>query len=158
MAITIKQRAYAGMWFMAAGIVPVLYVSSLFLSFPSGFSGEQNSLDVEFALWFMIIPLLITGMMGSLFGASILDTQKVRSGWRAALRGLLVAIVAFLLSTVLISVWIASDEYQSFVPTLIMMFGVGLMVVGWLVAITGVFAGWLLYQRQASKRDKPSSS
>lgn len=154
MVITIKQRADAGMWFMAAGIVPVLFVSLLFRSYPSDFSGGQNSLDVEFALWFIFFPLLITGITGSLIGASILDAQKVRSGWWAALRGLLVAIVAFLLSTVLISFWVATDEYQSFAGTLVIMLGVGLMVVGWLVAITGVFAGWLLYQRQASRRNK----
>jgi hypothetical protein len=155
MAITIKQRAYAGMWFMAAGIIPVLYVTSLFRSF-TDFSGNRNSLDVGFAFWFMIVPLFVTGMIGSLFGASILDLRKVRSGWRAALRGLLVGVIAFLLSSIIISFWIAyTDEYQNFARTLIMMVGVGLLVVGWLVVVTGVFAGWLLYQRQAPSRDKP---
>jgi hypothetical protein len=153
MAITFKKRAYAGMWFMTAGIFPVLYISWLLFSL-----GEMPGTFV-FVLWFMVVSLLVTGVWGSLLGAGILDSEKVRSDWRAALRGFLVAVAAFLSSSVVIAAWeVSNNEYSSFVRTLILVLGIGSMVVGWLAAIVGMFAGWLLYQRQLSSRDKTGSS
>lgn len=149
MAITFKQRAYAGMWFITAGVIPVLYISSLLISF-----GDLPG-TFGFVLWFMVVSLLVIGIWGSLLGAGILDSEKVRSGWCAALRGLLVAVAAFLSSSVVIAAWdVSNNEYSSFVRTLILTLIVGSMVVGWLAAIVGMFAGWLLYQRQLSSRDK----
>lgn len=126
----------------------MLYISSLILSFdPPDIFGV--------ILWFMLFPLFVIGMCGSLLGAGILDLQKVRNGWWAIWRGFLVAVVAFLLSSVLIAAWeVSTNEYESFVRTLILILGIGGMVVGWLGAIVGMFAGWLLYQRQLFRLDK----
>ena len=53
--MTLKQRAYAGLWFMAAGISPWIYRLGDFL--PA--TPESNIL--EFIIWFMIVPALIAG-------------------------------------------------------------------------------------------------
>jgi hypothetical protein len=99
MALTLKQCAFAGVWFMAAGVIPTLFVASLLLT-TTDFEGNsfiQSPRDaLDFAFWFMLIPLLLTGIIGSLLAAGILDPHKVR-GWHAALRGLLVLVTAFLI-------------------------------------------------------------
>jgi len=146
MAITLKQRAYAGMWFMAAALIPLLFIIGNFLLVAS----ESHTLEV--VIWFMIIPLLISGLLGSLIGAGILDPFKVTSGWHAAFRGFVISVLSFLLSSILISAWDAyNNEYTSFIGTLFMMLVIGSMVIGWLAAIVGTFAGWLLYQHRTSR-------
>ncbi|HVG35391.1 MAG TPA: hypothetical protein VM911_20155 [Pyrinomonadaceae bacterium] len=149
MAITLKQRAYAGMWFMAAALIPLLFIIWNFLFLAS----ESHTL--ELVIWFMIAPLLISGLLGSLVGAGILNPYKVTSGWHAALRGFIISVLAFLLSSILISAWDSyNNEYTSFIGTLFMMLVVGSMVIGWLATIIGTFAGWLLYQRRTSRPHK----
>ncbi len=151
--MTLKQRTNAGMWFMAAGIIPVLHVSSLLRPLPPSFN------TFEFILWFIAAPLLVAGLNGALFGACILDERIVRKSWQAVLRGLLVAVVTFLSLSVMMSVWDAyTNEYTSFARTLILVLVVGFLAVGWWVAIVGMLAGWLLYQWQKSKQGKRGSS
>ena len=146
MAITLKQRAYAGLWFMAAALILMLYRIGVFLLAAS----ESHTLEV--VIWFTIIPLLITGLLGSLIGAAILDPFKVTSGWHAALRGLIIAVLVFLISSILISVWDSyNNEYTSFIGTFLMMLIIGSMVIGWLALIVGTFAGWLLYRLKISR-------
>lgn len=143
MALTLKQRAYAGMWFAAAGMIPVLFVS------PTALSAADPYDKGEAVIWLAIVPILIAGIIGSLLGASILDPHHVRKSWQAALRGLIVAVVAFLLFSILFSAWASyTNEYQSFVQMLFMMLMVGVIAVGWMVAFVGTFAGWLLYKIQ----------
>ncbi len=153
MAVTLKQRAYAGIWFMAAGIVPVLTVNSLLRPIPPSFS------TFEFALWFMAAPLLVIGINGALFGSGILDSSIVKRGWQAALRGLLVSVITFLSLSVILSVWDAyTNEYTNFARTLILVIVVGFLSVGWWIAIVGTFAGWLLYQWNVFKQGQRASS
>lgn len=144
MAITLKQRAYAGLWFMVAGFAPWMYRLRDFL--------PVESHVLEFVVWFMIFPALIAGLLGALLAAAILDPHKVRSGWNAAFRGLIIAVLSFLLSAILISAWEAyTHEYESFVSILFMMLLVGGMVIGWMAVLIGTFAGLLLYHLRTSR-------
>src|SRR5580765_3864682 len=104
MTLTLKPRAFAGVWYMAAGIIPVLAVSTLLRPIPPSF----DSLD--FVLWFIAFPLLVIAINGALFGAGILDPSIVRKGWQAALRGLLVAVISFLSLSVIMTAW---DAYTN---------------------------------------------
>ena len=153
MAITLKQRAYAGLWFTVAGISPWMYRLGDFISA----TPEANVL--EFVVWFMFFPALIAGLLGALLAAAILDPHKVRSAWNAAFRGLIIALLSFLLSAIMISGWEAyNNEYGSFGGTLFMMLVVGGMVIGWMALLIGAFAGLLLYQFRTSrpfKTDRP---
>lgn len=157
MALTLKQCAFAGVWFMAAGVIPTLFVALILLT-TTDFAGNsfiQSPRDaLDFAVWFMLIPLLLTGIIGSLLAASILDPHKVRGGWHAALRGLLVLVSAFLLFSVVISLRETSEnEYQTFFRTWILMLMVGSVAVGWLVVMVGIIAGWILYKQQGGRMD-----
>jgi membrane associated rhomboid family serine protease len=82
------------MWFMAAALIPLLFIIGNFLSLAS----ESDTL--ELVIWFMLVPLLLSGLLGSLIGAGILDPFKVSSGWHAALRGFVISVLAFLISSI----------------------------------------------------------
>ena len=117
---------------MAAGIIPVLHVSSLLRPVTPSFN------TFEFILRFIAVPLLVAGLNGALFDACILDERIVRRSWQAVLRGLLVAVVTFLSLSIMMSVWDAyTNEYTSFARTLILVLVVGFLAVGWWVAIVG---------------------
>jgi hypothetical protein len=132
---------------MAASCVPVLYASPQVISF------SPSHTRFEFVILFVIAPLLLAGSTGFLLGASILDPNSIRSGRHAAFRGLIVAIVTYLSFSLLISAWDSYvDEYRSFVSMLASMLVIGSIFVGWLVAIVGTLAGWLLFKRQTSKQ------
>ena len=96
MAITVKQRAFAGFWFMVAAALLIVPIFN---------STVPSSQFLDFFIWLLLSPLLITGLVGSLLGASILDAQRAGSGWRAALRGLSVAVISYLLYAIGLSAW-----------------------------------------------------
>ena len=153
MAITLKQRAYAGLAFMAAGLIPVLIVGSMLRPLPPSFG------YFDYAVWFIAAPLLVSGINGALFGGGILEPSVVRRAWMAILRGMLVSVVSFVSVCVMISAWDAyTNEYTNFSQTLLLSLIVGFMVVGWQVTIVGMAVGWLLYKLRRSKQDQESQS
>ncbi|HVG21335.1 MAG TPA: hypothetical protein VNI02_19995 [Blastocatellia bacterium] len=154
MAITIKQRAFAGLWFMAAAAFLIVPITAPFVQ-----SAENQSELLDYLIWFLLSPLLTGGLVGALFGASILDRQRVRNGWRAALRGLFTAVIAYLLYAIVLSAWEGYANHGAFSPVeaftrmLMMVLIWGAIFFGWAAAIIGVLAGWLLHLISAS-RDK----
>jgi hypothetical protein len=162
MALILKNRAFAGVWFMAAGVIPTFFIAMLLLN-TTDFAGnsfiQSRRAAVEFVFWFIFIPLVLTGILGSLLAAGILDPQKLRGGWQSALRGLLVLVTAFLLFSVVISLRETSENgYQTFLRTWILMLMFGSVAVGWLVVMVGILAGWLLYKRQAIRMSQTNLS
>ncbi|MCU1264079.1 MAG: hypothetical protein JWM21_397 [Acidobacteria bacterium] len=126
---------------MAAGAIPVSWVIRTFLPAKPPY---QTS---DFVIWFVLVPLLVTGFFGSLLGGGILDSSRKRSLWEAALRGLSVAVLAYLSSAILISIWEANtNQYGRFIEMLFMILLVGSMAIGWLIVVVGVMAGLLLFQ------------
>jgi hypothetical protein len=94
-----------------------------------------------------VVPILLAGVCGLLFGSSILDASEVRTAGQAATRGLLVASLAYLLLFTGSAVILAFNN-SDLVGTVVLcgiLFLYGLLVVGWLVAGAGAAAGWLLY-------------
>ena len=162
MALTLKQRAVAGVWFMAAGVIPTFFIAMLLLN-TTDFAGnsfiQSGRATVEFVFWFIFMPLILTGILGSVLAAGILDQQKLRGGWQSALRGLLVLVTAFLLFSVVISLHETSENgYQTFLRTWILMLMFGSVAVGWLVVMVGILAGWLLHKRQAIRMSQTNLS
>jgi hypothetical protein len=150
MAITLKRRVFAGLWFMAAAaplIVPIFTSSA----------GDPSLFQYSF-IWLLLAPLLISGLVGSLLGAAILDAQRVRSGWRAALRGLVTAVMAYLLYAIVWSTWEGYanqgplSSVEAFTRMLIMVLLWGAIFFGWLAAIVGALAGWILHLISASRQ------
>lgn len=162
MALTLKTRALAGLWFIAAGVIPTFYIALLLLN-TTDFAGnsfiQSRRAAIEFVFWFIFIPLVLTGILGSLLAAGILDPQKLRGAWQSALRGLLVLVAAFLLFSVVISLRETSENgYQTFLRTWILMLMFGSVAVGWLVVMVGILAGWLLYKLQGGRMSQTKLS
>ena len=151
MAIPLKQRALAGLWFMAAATLIVLPIAPTVVPF--------HSESVAFVIWMLLSPLLVSGLVGSLLGASILDAQKVRSGWRAALRGLLVSVMAYLLFAILFSIWEGANHLslsfrEAFAQMFFWIMAAGVIFFGWVVAIVGALAGWILHLIAAAREKR----
>jgi ABC-type multidrug transport system permease subunit len=140
---------------MAAAALVVLPIF-----FPFVKAEENPSHFMDYLIWFILCPLLIAGLVGSLLGASILDARRAGSGWRAGLRGLLIAVASYLLYAVVLSAWDGYANHGAFSPgeaftrTLVMALMWGAIFFGWLAAIAGATAGWLLYLFAASLKKR----
>ena len=125
----------AGLWFAGAGSIPAI----LFVLVAGGGSG---SLFTGAFLLLVLLPTFIAGVCGACFGSSILDPSLVRTSGQAAWRGFIVAAASFLFYILLLSV--VTSAGAAFLIFLIY----GSILIGWLVAIVGALAGWLLYRRR----------
>lgn len=146
MAITIGKRISAGLWFMAATgfvIVPLFILTADFTNIGSFF-------------WTWLSPFLIGALVGSFLGAGILEAQKTKNVWIAALRGFLVATISFLLYALSLSAW---EAYASqgdlgpkkvFLRMLIMILWAAAFF-SWIIIIIGALAGLSLYLVFASR-------
>jgi hypothetical protein len=146
MAMPLGKRILAGFWFLTAAglmLVPLFILTGDFANNKSFF-------------WTWLSPLLISAVVGSLLGAGILDAQKNRNGWNAALRGFLVAVISFLLYAVALSVWeIYANQgdlgpKKVFVGMLIMILYAAAFF-SWIIMIIGALAGLSLYLVFASR-------
>ena len=138
----VARRAFAAAWFAVAASIPI------------GFYFLVDPLSSGIAWKTMTIcgPIGAAGIIGSLLGSGILS--KTTSRPRAALRGFAIAALSYLLFFIieltgflLYNPDIASSEeiFRS-VYLLALMFGIGLLMFGWLIALVGAGAGALLYQ------------
>jgi hypothetical protein len=124
----------AGLWFAGAGSIPAL----LFVMT----AGGSRSLSTAAFPLFVLLPAFVAGVCGACFGSSILDPSRVQTPAQAAGRGFIVAAASFLFYILLISV-VASGGVAFF-----FLLFYGSIIIGWLVAIVGALAGWLLYKRR----------
>jgi hypothetical protein len=138
----ISRRAFAAAWFAVAASIPIGFY----------FLVDPLSSGTIYKIITIIGPILAAAIIGSWLGAAILD--KTRSGVRAALRGLTIAALSYLfffilevISFVLYNPTLnTADDFFKLVYMLALMFGVGLLLFGWLIALVGAAAGALLYQ------------
>jgi len=130
----------AATWFALAASLPVGLFHLLFGSFSDRF---------EERWMFGVLPIVTAAYFGLTLGAKIFSTEIDGAG-KAIGRGLLVAFVSYAALTVLVSIVITfpgggSKELVNPVAAL-PVFGFGLVFVGWLVALAGGMAGWLLFR------------
>jgi hypothetical protein len=127
-------RLSAGLWFAGAGSIPAL----LFVMVVGG----PQSFSAAILALFVLLPALIAGVCGASLGTSILDQSLIWTPAQAAGRGVIVAAASFLFYILLVS--IALSGGAAFFMLLIY----GSIVIGWLIAIVGALAGWLLFKRR----------
>ena len=142
------RRLFAGMWFAVAALIPVTYYFLLSRAdggpqFGAGLPifGGSSALTAG-------APVLIAGICGLLLGSPILDAEETRSAGHAIAKGLMIALLSYLLLFTSSAVILAfnSADLVGLVIFLVITFLYGLLVVGWLVAGVGAVAGWLLYR------------
>ncbi len=135
------------MWFAIAAVIPVAYY---FLRFrESGVAQFGAGLPIFGGSSVLTagVPILIAGICGLLLGSSILDAEEIRTAGQAIGRGLMVALLSYLLLFTGAAVVLAfnNDDLVGTVALFVIVFLYGLLFVGWLVAGVGAVAGWLLY-------------
>lgn len=146
----LARRVFASVWFAFLAVIPVAFYF-LFLWRRT----EQQ--DATFFWVFIGAPILLAGICGWIFGSSILDPYKVETSRQAMLRGLLVAVLAYALFFPVsgLIIGLTSKDPAQALNGWAAIFLIGLVFVGWLIALTGVVGGALLYfYRVMSARDK----
>jgi hypothetical protein len=133
------------MWFAVAAVIPVAYY---FVRF-----GDSLPIFGGSPVLTAGAPILSAAICGFLFGSTILDAEEIKSAGQAARRGLLVVFLSyFLLFTVpfVISAFGSCllNGFGGIIELLVFfafIFFYGLFAVGWLAALVGAAAGFLLY-------------
>ena len=146
----LARRVFAGAWFAFLAVIPVAFYFLVLWR-------KTERQDAIFVWTFIGAPILLAGICGSIFGSSILDPDKVKTPKQAKLRGLLVAVLAYVLFFPVSGEIIAqtSKDPVKAIDGWPAIFIMGMVLVGWLIALTGVVGGALLYNyRVKSARDK----
>lgn len=118
----------------------------------------------EALLLYVALPAAAAAAAGSLTGRWVLDRGKTRGPWKAALIGLVTAVVACALYAPLFAVAVTlldPDRPHSLVGLAAGVFLVGLAATGPVVLPAGLLAGWLLFlvrARRGGEQDDSGSS
>lgn len=133
----------AGFWFAVASVIPVAYYFMRFGDALPIFGGSSVLTAAG--------PIILAGICGLLLGSTILDFDETKSASQAAVRGLFVGLLTYLLLFTLpliIFAFISTDLVNDFIGFILLFaitFVYGLFIVGWMIAVVGAIAGWLLY-------------
>ena len=135
------------MWFALAAVIPVAYYFLLYREAGGAHFGAGLPIFGGSSVLTAGVPILIGGICGLLLGSGILDAEEIRTASQAIGRGLMVALLSYLLLFTGTAVILAlnNDDLVGTVTLFIIVFLYGLLLVGWLVAGVGAVAGWLLY-------------
>ena len=98
---------------------------------------------------YVALPSLAAAIAGGALGAPLLDPARCRSAWDAALRGAATSLAALVLFALLFGVGIKWTEpgWTSPLGLAWLVLTVGLLAVGWMVAVVGAGVGWLVWRR-----------
>ena len=154
----LSRRLFAGMWFAVAAAIPVGIYFLIFLISPFT-SGTIYRVVTA------VVPILSGGLIGLWLGAGILDDKKTKSALGAAGRGLAIAGLSYvlffiieLIGAVVYNSDLSSDAIFRLIYVIAIMFLIGLLIIGWLIAIAGAAAGGLLYLFRLKMMESPDGS
>ena len=135
------NRLYAALSFILAGAIPG--VCAILYDYDR-FETVYSPLSVLMFLY-VLIPAILAGSSGFVFGADIFNPEKVSTARRAAARGLLVSLVAWVAYAPILSGWMGKAFNMSFLQKLLLVLIGGSLIMGWLIAIVGMATGLLLF-------------
>ena len=135
-----RPRLFAALIFGAAGL---LLAAAWFLPVV-----VPSRRPVGFVLY-IVLPGVAAGVAGGLLGAPLLDPASCRSGASAAFRGAATALAALVIFAPLFAFGIKWTEpgWSSPLGLAWLVLTVGLLAVGWMVAVVGAGAGWLVWRQ-----------
>jgi len=149
-------RLIAAGWFAIAALLPVTLFFVIFgglWSFVVLGRWDSDKSPNIFVVWlFGIVPVSAAAFWGFTVGSRLTDGTKTARPLRAALRGISVALLSYLLfmafyfGTVALAS-VLQNQQQSptgFLGWFFVIFAFGLVYVGWLIVIAGAIAGPLL--------------
>ena len=142
MRSTLMNRMLAGIWFAVAAAIPV-GLSFLLTPLPSG---------RVYQIVTTAASIFAAGFVGLWLGADILDEKSIKSAIRAAGRGVAIAALSYLLLIIIeiiaLVAYNSSSDADAIFKLIYMtaiIFLLGLLFFGWLIAAVGAAAGGLLY-------------
>lgn len=93
------------------------------------------------------VPIVLGVLCGGAFGTAILEPAEITTPFAAAVRGLMVSVLAFLLlfSIPMILTSVTSPDILGTIIGFGIIFLYAVVIVGWLVAAVGTVAGCMLY-------------
>jgi hypothetical protein len=143
----VARRLIAGMWFAIAAVIPVTYYFLLLRGDGGPPSGAGLPIFGGSLVLTAGVPILLAGICGLLLGSSILDAEEIRTAAQAIGRGLMVALLSYLLlfTGAAVILGFNNADFIGTVALYVIVFLYGLLLVGWLVAGVGATAGLLLY-------------
>lgn len=148
------HRGHASLGFMLAGGIPgscaILYDYTRYERLVTPVS--------SLIFWYVIIPAVLAGISGFVFGAAIFDPEKVKTAAGAAARGLLVSLVAWLAYAPILSSWMGKAFYMNFFQKLLLILIGGTVVIGWLIAVVGMATGVLLFNLGKPSANSPAAT
>ena len=142
-------RLLAACWFAAAAFIPILFFLLLFARESTPSSGYSST-----GLWFFIqYPVSLAAFFGFAIGVRILDFNRKRTPSRAMLRGIMVAICSYLamplINLVFGLLWrpvlVPEENFLKLVYWTLTIYGVGAVIVGWLIVFAGAVSGLSLF-------------
>jgi hypothetical protein len=135
-----RPRLFTALVFGAAGF---LLAATWFLPVAT-----PSRRPVGFMLY-IVLPGVAAGLAGGLLGAPLLDSARCRSGARAALRGAATSLAALVIFAPLFAFGLKWTEpgWTSLIGLAWLVLTVGLLAVGWMVAVVGAGAGWLVWRQ-----------
>jgi hypothetical protein len=147
----LPARLVAAAWFAGTAFIPImLFLLFLFVQTDS----QQNAESGLKGSWFFVgLPVSLAAFFGFAIGYRILDFERTRSGFRAMLRGIVVAVSSYLAMPALdmfgVSVFSQGGfpQHHSIYMQMywvLLIYGVGAVLVGWLIVIAGAVGGYLL--------------
>lgn len=136
----IRPRILAALVFGAAGL---LLAAAWFLPVVA-----PSRRPVGFVLY-IALPAVAAALAGGLLGAPLLDPARCRSGAGAALRGAATSLAALVIFAPLFALGIKWTEpgWTGIFGLAWLVLTIGLLAVGWVVAVAGAGAGWLVWRR-----------
>ncbi len=147
MSVSMKARATAAGWYTVTAFIVVIALMTI--------AWMANILfPIAAAGWIvLLLPLPCSALMGFLFGAQ--RQQRAVRGWRAALRGAGVMLLAFLLCTLVIALMANGENEPALSRRIGFILLVGGFSVGWLALLLGAVTGWQLAKRNPSVPSSP---
>jgi hypothetical protein len=155
-ALGLIPRLIAAGWFAAAALMGVLSVLVGLFSLSAPSQERVGGDSHQFALLgIMALPIAIASFLGFALGSRILDSRQRRSGPRSMVLGMLIAFLSYLMMPIFNLVWVLilggpGVDYQNALATsaywILAVWGVGAILVGWLLLIVGGMAGFLLFK------------
>jgi hypothetical protein len=136
-------RVIAAGWFAGAACVPIVF---FFLVFGGVLEKGSENLSLGVLWIFGEIPAATAAFFGFTLGSRIVDPLRNTSAWRAALQGIAVASLSYVvfMTFYIGSIWIQSLGTSLNMGFVLLVMLIGSFAVAWLVELSGSLAGWLL--------------
>ena len=140
-------RVVAAGWFALAACIPIIFFFGVIGR--AFFFGPSAALNPMVASVYILLPVSMAAFFGFSIGSRILNDAIVTRGWSATIHGAVVAILSyfgFWLALTVIMMSNATRDIDDALDGMVRLFGIGAILVGWLIVLAGSFSGWLLFR------------